>query len=305
MTPRSRGNSAGSPVLAQAVDVLGPGLPYRTCRDFLQALTGILLDDLLPEPSGDPYPHSTAEAIRRTLDDLRAADPDGAARGLLDQVAVLAPTGVDPSLLALLTEDEGAVDVLVDWSLASWSEDGDWLVPHPLVRLVALEGRASALDDLLLIDTAGRIELAASEPGTRWHTRAALADLARHAHALGTHGAGDAARHAVVELQLFMLISLCDASEPDTAIELATVMSRDAARIAGHEDAHALNILAVTVLCLAHTGRTAEGVALGGRVAAELERLLGPEHPDALTAWLHVAANHWNGGQPDPAIEIA
>ena len=134
---------------------------------------------------------------------------------------------------------------------------------------------------------------------------AALADLARHAHALGTHGAGDAARHAVVELQLFMLISLCDASEPDTAIELATVMSRDAARIAGHEDAHALNILAVQVLCLAHTGRTAEGVALGGRVAAELERLLGPEHPDALTAWLHVAANHWNGGQPDPAIEIA
>ena len=86
--------------LSQAGAVVGHGRRFPTYRSYVDRLGQVSIGDLLRRRPGDPYPRGAAEPILISLDDLAAADPAGAARRLLDRLAVLGPSGVNSSLRA-------------------------------------------------------------------------------------------------------------------------------------------------------------------------------------------------------------
>ncbi|MFG2820029.1 tetratricopeptide repeat protein [Kitasatospora sp. NPDC048365] len=51
-------------------------------------------------------------------------------------------------------------------------------------------------------------------------------------------------------------------------------------------------------------GRTGEAIGLLERVVADSERLLGHDHPDTLTARLHLAVSYWYAERRDEAIDL-
>ena len=51
-------------------------------------------------------------------------------------------------------------------------------------------------------------------------------------------------------------------------------------------------------------GRTAEAIAIGEQVVADRERLLGPDHPDTVTARANLATSYWSAGRTAEAIAL-
>ena len=80
--------------LAQAAAVIAAQhLDYPT---YLARLRAVPVREYLKRATGEPYPHSVAEAIVLALDAAAAADPTGLCRGLIDVVSLLSTAGVSP-----------------------------------------------------------------------------------------------------------------------------------------------------------------------------------------------------------------
>ena len=55
---------------------------------------------------------------------------------------------------------------------------------------------------------------------------------------------------------------------------------------------------------LVHRGDHHRSTTLGERLVADRERLLGPEHPDTLSARANLASSYWSAGRTADAIAI-
>ena len=263
--------------LAQAAAVIArQHLGYQTYLDRLRAL-----------PSGEyleqPYLHGVAEAVLLSLDMIRAADQAGVCTALIGIMAVLSAAGVRRDLLYAAGQAgvlasgghrvpaalvDRALQQLADWSLLSVSLDGQTVIAHRLVSRVVRQGLARGQRLTVVCRRVASLleDRAQALAGTR--DRLAIRDIPEQVTALAS-----AARPA---------------AEADE--ELARMLLR-------------LRFFALYHLIELGDSAT-QAVAVGEPLTADLERTLGPNHPDTLNSRNSLAAAYQAAGRPAEAIPL-
>ncbi|GLX92948.1 tetratricopeptide repeat protein [Herbidospora sp. NBRC 101105] len=254
-----------------------------TYSAYLGLLRDYQLDRYLPH-TAEGYPHGTAAAILLSVDQAEQTIPG--AREMLELLAVLAESGVsrtilygttDPHLDPADTEDiDQVLADLVDTSLISFSDDGTTVLMHRLTSRVlrerahhtALPGDGnggSRLDQVL----AGAVELL---------------------HRFNTHipdGAATWAARPAVDM-----------------LAEQTAALHDAAATFGDPPHRLLALRAWCGQYLNQLADLARAIPLLQQTLADMERLLGGDHPDTLTSRNNLAGAYESAGDVSRAIPL-
>jgi hypothetical protein len=272
--------------LAQAAAVIAAQhLDYRT---YLQRLRDKPVDELLSRSGTDRYPHGLAAAVLLSLDAARAGDGTGVCSAVMDLISVLSAAGVPRAVLyaagqagTLSKAKEAAGGVppegvdealgrLAGSSLLTFSVDGGTVTAHRLVMRVIRE-RLAREDHLV-----GTCQAAAAALQTRagslrqaWQDRSAYRDLVEQIMAVQEHSA------------------LCS-GEADS--ELAQAI---------------LDLRLWALWFLDRLGdSTAQYIQVAEPLLADCVRILGPDHPDTLTARSYLASAYQEAGRTAEAIPL-
>ena len=281
--------------LAQAAAVIAAQhLDYPTYLDRLRAVS---VQDLLSRAPGEPYRHSVAEAIVLALDAVAGTDPTDLCAGLINVVALLSAAGVARVLLYAAGQQgllqhpgvqrrrlarsrrpapasPGSIDEalgrLTSASLLTFSVDGATVAAHRLTMRVAVERQAQ--NGTLVMLGAGIAALLSAvteffpEP---WQNQPAVRDAIQQIMALHEH------------LAPYL-------GEQDVALTETLLQLRGWA-----------------IGWLSELGDSfAQAIVLGARLLADRERVLGPDHPDTLTARNNLANAYRAVGRADEAITL-
>ena len=268
--------------LALAVPVIsGQRHGYARYLDELQATP---TDLSLTADHGRPYPQSVARAVLLSMAAVRASDKTGMCARMMAILAVLPAAAVRRELLYVVGRagaltsggrrvEAAVVDQVLDWlsdrSLLTSSLDGQTVTMHRLIARVIRHGLAR------------RRRLGA----VCW-VAASMAE----AYAIAQAGSQD--RPAVRRIQ-----------------QLVTALLENTAELAGEADEELAGILLrlrfLSLYHLTELGDSApQAVATGELLTADLERLLGPGHPDTLNARNSLAAAYLAANRVADAISV-
>ncbi len=249
---------------------------------YLERLRALSAGEHPARGEGQPGPSGVAEAVLLALDEARASGQAGVCAGVTEMIAVLSAAGVRRDLLhvagqagALASRQrvgtdvvDAAVERLSDLSLVTVSLDGRTVVMHDLVRQVVRE----------TLERQERLTAVC---------RAAAAVLEAHAGTL----AGSQDRRSVRDFprQVMALLDNTPLSVAEADAELARAFFR-------------LRFLALYHLI--ELGDSAQAIAVGKPLAADLEWVLGPDHPDTLNALNSLAAAYLAAGRAAEAVAL-
>jgi tetratricopeptide (TPR) repeat protein len=269
--------------LAQAAAVIAEQqLGYQTYLEMLRARP--VGEDPAPEPSGQDRPSGGAiRAVLLSLDAVQAFDPTGACARVMEILAVLSEAGVRRELLhaagygvamaggqrvAPAVVDR-ALDQLADRALLTFTLDGRTIIVPSLI--------ARAVRERLV----RRRRLAAVG-------RAAAAVLETHADAL-TESQDPLMSPAIRNLAVQVTALLASVGGAAADRELGRVLLRLRFRALYH---------------LIELGDSAHAVSVGEPLIADLERVLGPDHPDTLNSRNSLAAAYQDAGRVAEAMPL-
>ncbi len=270
--------------LAQAAAVIASQhLSYGTYLDRLRRLP---VAELLAAEEAGQYPRGVAAAVLLALDGVRAGEQGGACGAVMDLVAVLSAAGVRRPLIHAAAreglagrdgpvpavEPEAADRVLARLagvSLLTFSVDGSAVSAHRLVMRVIRENLAAGGALTAVCQAAARLlDGLAASLNERWHQdRAVTRDLVEQIMALDE----SAAR-----------------CPPGSDLDRAMIRLRWWALFF-------LNYLGDS---------TAQAIAIGERLLADQERVLGPDHPDTLSSRFNLAIVYREAGRLDEAVSL-
>ena len=251
---------------------------------YLDRLQAVQADISLMGDDGQPYPLSLARTVLLSLQAVQAADQTGVCVRVMETMAGLSSAGVHRELLysagqaGVLASGgrlvaAGLVDQVLKWlsnrSLLTFSRDGQTVVMHRLVARVIRDGLARR----------GRLT-------ATYEAAAFVLDV--YSRAL----VGSPDRRAVRRIVQQVTALLDSLAEPATEIneELAWVLLR-------------LRFLAF-YHALELGESTLQAIAVGEPLAGDLERLLGPDHPDTLNSRNSLAAAYLAAGRVAEAIPL-
>jgi tetratricopeptide (TPR) repeat protein len=263
-----------------AATIAGQNLGYETYLNRLRAVQG---EKFLAEEEGS-YPPGAVEAVLLALEAAQAGDPAGVGRAVLEVVSVLSAAGVRRELLHAAGERgvlaggrrlvaAGRVDQvleqLADQALVTFTVDRQSVIMHRLVARLVRGGLAR------------RGHLAAV-------CRATASALEAYAEALS--GPRDRAAVSEVPKQVTALL--------ENTIGAVDEGDKERPR----------TLLRLRFLALYHVielgDSMSQAIALGEPLAADLERILGPEHPGTLAAVNSLAAAYQAAGRTAEAITL-
>jgi tetratricopeptide (TPR) repeat protein len=288
-------DAAGARVLAEEVGCLPLALAqaaaviasqHLSCGTYRDRLRRLPVAELLAAEEAGQYPRGVAAAVLLALDAVRAGEQGGACAGVMDLVAVLSAAGVRRSLVhaaarAGLADRDGPVPALepeaadrvlgrlAGASLLTFSVDGSAVSAHRLVMRVIRENLAAGGALTAVCQAAARLldGLSASQD-ERWHEdRAVTRDL----------------------------------------VEQIMALDESAARCppGSDLDRHMIRLRWWATAFLANLGdSTAQAIAIGERLVADQERVLGPDHPDTLGSRNNLALAYRAAGRFDEAISL-
>ena len=245
------------------------------------------LGQLLQRTGTDRYPHGLAAAVLLALDAVRAGDGTGVCGAVMDLVSVLSAAGVPRAVLhaagragALGEQGQGggvaaevvdeALGRLAGSSLLTFSTGGGTVTAHRLVMRVirerlARQGRLAAACQA----AAAALQARAGSLEQAWQDRPARRDLAEQILAVHEHAA---------------VFSGEDGSDLIQAV---------------------LRLRGWAVWFLNDLGDSAaQAIAVGEPLLADLDRVLGPDHPDTLASRNNLAAAYRAAGRFAEAIAL-
>jgi len=271
--------------LDQAAAVIaGQHLGYAAYLAKLRALP--VEDYLVRNEDGEeqPHPPGVARAVLLSLEAARAADPVGVHTGVMEVMAMLSPAAVRCDLLRAAGQAgtllgggrrvaasmvDQALERLNERSLLGFSLDGQAVSVHCLVARVVRGGLARR----------GRLATAC---------RAAASALEMSAEALAKPRDPAAVREMLG--QVTALLENAGAHADDADEKLARMLLRP------------------RFLALQHLIELGDSmphaIAIGEPLTADLERLLGPSHPDTLDTRSSLAAVYHAAGRTADAIPL-
>ena len=268
--------------LALAVPVIR-GQRHGYAR-YLDRLQTIPTEVFLTGDDGQPYPHGVARAVLLSLAAIRAADKTGMCNRVIEIMAVLSAAGVRRELLhiagragALAGGGQRVEAVLVDrvlkWlsdrSLLTFSLDGQTVMMHRLVAQVVRGGLVRR---------------------RRLGTACWVAASVLEAHAIAVAGSQDRRAVKGIPQQVQALL--------DHTAKLAGEADEELAELL-------LRLRFIALYHLIELGDSApQAIAVGEPLTADLERLLGPGHPDTLNSRNSLAAAYLAAGRVADAIPL-
>jgi tetratricopeptide (TPR) repeat protein len=256
---------------------------YMGYGAFLGRLRAHPAEEDQAEDQEQSYPPGVAEGVRLSVEAIRAADLPGVGTGLLEAVAVLSAAGVRRELLhaagqagALGAAGHRVAAEVVDQALAQLAEhalltltiDGRAVIMHPLVAWVIRTGLVRTEQLTAVCRAVASVLHARADAVAGSPDRAAVRDIPRQVTAL-LASAGPAAR---------------------ADDRLAPIMLR-------------LRFWALYHL-IELGDSTPQAIEVGEPLTADLERALGPDHPDTLNARNSLAAAYQAAGRPAEAIPL-
>ncbi len=270
--------------LAQAAAVIASQhVSYGTYLDRLRRLP---VADLLAAEEAGQYPRGVAAAVLLSLDTVRAGEQGGACGVVMDLVAVLSAAGVRRSLIHAaarqgLAGRDGPVGALAPEvadrvlarlagaSLLTFSVDGSVVSAHRLVMRVIRENLAADGALTAACESAARLldGLAASLEERWYEDRAVTRDL----------------------------------------VEQILALDESAARCPSGSDLDrpVMWLRFWALFFLNHLGDSAaQAIVIGERLVADQERVLGQDHPDALTSRNNLANAYQAAGRTGEAISL-
>jgi tetratricopeptide (TPR) repeat protein len=244
---------------------------------YLGRLRALSAEEYMIPEEGQPYPRGAAEAVLMSLEDVRAADQANVCMGALELAAVLPAAGVSRDLLRFAAQTgalipggqqvaaaqvDRALALLIGRSLMGFSLDGQSVIMHRLVARVVRDGLARQKRLTPVCQAAAAVLQARAEAPARLRNRIAIRDLPQQVTALR-----DSASRA--------------AGEPGE--DLTRVLLR-------------LRFLAMRQL-IELEDSMAQAIAVGESLAADLEQMLGSDHPDTLNVVNSLAAAYHAAGR--------
>jgi tetratricopeptide (TPR) repeat protein len=272
---------------------------------------------------GDPYPRGVAEAVLLSLRAVRAADWTGVCIGAMEILAVLSAAGVRRELLhaagqaGMLASGghrvdadlvDRALDQLTDWSLVTFSLDGQAVIAHRLVTQVVRDGLARQGR----LTAVGRAAASLLQAGARGlaglQDRQLVRDLAEQVMALDTTAGLLRSPGRELEgilrrlrfLALYYLIELGGGAPQ--AIAVGEPLAAHLERVLGPDHLDTLNAQNSLAAAYRDAGRPSDAIPLFERTLVNRQRLLGPEHPDTLTSQNNLAAAYQDEGRASEAV---
>jgi Tetratricopeptide repeat len=266
--------------LAQAAAVISAErLGYGA---YLKRLHALQVGEYLSRDDQQAYPHNLAEAVLLSLESVLATDQSGLCTRMMQIIAVLSAAGIRRELLHSAGQAgvlaggrhrvtaavvDRALARLAERSLLTFSLDGQTIIVHRLVSRVVRDGLARR-GWLMSV------------------CRAAASLLEARAQAL----AGSQDRPAVRDITEQVAALLENTAAAQTDKELARVLLR-------------LRFLALYHLI--ELGDSAsQAVAVGEPLTADLEWVLGPDHPDTLNSRNSLAAAYQAADRVAEAIPL-
>ena len=251
---------------------------------YLDRLQTIPTEVFLTGDDGQPYPHGVARAVLLSLAAIRAADKTGMCTRVIEIMAVLSAAGVRRELLHVAGRagvlasgghrvEAALVDRVLEWlsdrSLLTFSLDGQTVMMHRLVAQVVRDGLVR------------RRRLGA----VCWVAASVL-----EAHAIAVAGSQDRPAVRGIPQQVTALL--------DHTAELAGEADEELAELL-------LRLRFIALYHLIELGDSApQAIAVGEPLTADLERLLGPGHPDTLNSRNSLAAAYLAAGRVADAIPL-
>jgi hypothetical protein len=266
--------------LAQAAAVIrDQRLGYGT---YLGRLRALPVAEYLTRQKGQPYPHGVAEAVLLSLEAVQAGDRGGTCGGVMELMCVLSAAGVRRDLLHVAGRvgalggrsglGAGAVDAalgrLAEGSLLAFNVGGQAMTAHRLVLRVVRERLAQQ----------GRLG---------WVCQDTASMLNAHAAALK----GSLDRLAVRDVpEQVAALQLVAAGLADETGELEAALAQASFWALQH-----LNELGDSA---------AQAISVGESVVEDLERVLGPDHPDTLQSRNNLANAYHDASRVAEAIPL-
>ena len=268
--------------LAQAAAVIaGHRLVYGAYLDRLRTLP---VQEHLTRQEGQAYPDGVARAVLLSLQAVWAADRAGVSTRTLEIIAVLSAAGVRRELLHIAGQagvlasgghrvSPAQVDRALEWlshrSLLSFSLDGQAIIMHRLVAQVIRDWLVRRERLAAVCRVAASVLEARAITLARSQDRPAVRDVPQQVKALLENTAG-----------------------------LAGEADKELARML-------LRLRFVALYHLIELGdSTPQAIAVGEPLTADLERLLGPDHPDTLNSRNSLAAAYLAAGRVADAIPL-
>ena len=269
--------------LAQAAAVItGQHLDYWL---YLKRLRALPVEEYLIRGQGEPYPPRSAEAVLMSLDEIWAADQAGVCTRVMEIMAVLSAAGVRRDVLyaagraGILVSEDGdgvaadlvdrSLELLAERSLLTLSLNGQTVIAHRLVTRVVRDGLIRQKRLMAACRSAGSVLKTRAEALKGSRDRTAIRDIPR---------------------QVMALLEIAAGSGVETSEELARLL------------------LSLRMLALYHLTElddsAPQAIAVGEPLIADLERVLGPDHPDTLTARDRLAAAYHAAGRVEEALPL-
>jgi RNA polymerase sigma factor (sigma-70 family) len=251
---------------------------------YLDRLQTIPTEVFLTGDDGQPYPRGVARAVLLSLAAIRADDKTGMCTRIIEIMAVLSAAGVRRELLHVAGRagvlasgghrvEAVLVDRVLDWlsdrSLLAFSLDGRTVMVHHLVARVVHDGLVRR---------------------RRLGTVCWVAGSVLEAHAVAVAGSQDRTAVRSIPQQVPALL--------DHMAELAGEADEELAELL-------LRLRFIALYHLIELGDSApQAIAVGEPLTADLERLLGPGHPDTLNSRNSLAAAYLAAGRVADAIPL-
>jgi tetratricopeptide (TPR) repeat protein len=257
---------------------------HLTYTAYLAMLRALPVEEYQIRENHQPYPQGVAEAALLSLEAFRVSDRVGVYTGAMEVMAVLSPAGVRRDLLRsagpagmLASGGRRVPEPIVDQALAQlderslvgFSQDGQAVMVHPLVARVVREGLARR----------GRLAAACQAAAFALETFAeALAVPWGHTLAMDLFG------------HVTALVRNAGGSAYDTDEKLPMMLMRLRFLVLYH---------------LIELGDSMpQAIAIGEPLTADLERSLGPDHPDTLNTRNILATAYQAAGRSAEAIPL-
>ena len=256
---------------------------HRGYAWYLDHLQTIPTQVFLTGEDGQPDPHNVARAVLLSLAVIRAADPTGVCTGVMEIMAVLSAAGVRRELLhvagqagALASGGRRVEAALVDRAL-------QWLSDRSLLTF-SLDGQAVIMHRQVAQVVRNRLARRRRRGAVCWAAASVL-----EAHAITVARSQDRPSARSIPQQVTALLD-------NTAALARRVEELD------------LILLRLRFIALYHLielgDSTPQAIAVGESLTADLERLLGPGHPDTLNSRNSLAAAFLAAGRTADAIPL-
>ena len=327
-------DEAGADAVANALGHLPLALALATplisghrhgCARYLDQLQTMSTEGSLTGDDGQPYQHGVARAVLLSLATIRAADKTGMCARLMAIMAVLSSAGISRELLHVAGRAgvlasggrrvaaslvDQVLESLRDWSLLTFSLDGQTITMHRLVAQVVRNGlvRRRRLGAVCWV-AASVLEahaIAVAGSSDRQVVRripqqvAALLDTVELAEEVDEELADILLRLRFISL--YHLIELGDSASQAIAVGEPLIANLERQLGSNHPDTlNARNSLAAAYLA---AGRVTDAIPLFEKTLPIFQRQLGPDHPDTLTAQNNLASAYQDAGRVAEAIQL-